>query len=169
MINGFLNVSRLESGKIVLDRQEFDLYELLREIVAETNLTSPTHSISVDECSPIRVNADLDKIASVITNLVSNAIKYSAKGRLIEVHCEKKEKSVVVSVRDEGMGIPSEDLPHIFDRYFRSESQQTRHISGFGIGLYLSAEIIRRHNGEIWAESESGKGSTFYFSLPLDH
>ena len=169
MINGFLNVSRLESGKIVLDRQEFDLYELLREIVAETNLTSPTHSISVDECSPIRVDADLDKIASVITNLVSNAIKYSAKGRLIEVHCEKQEKSVVVSVRDEGMGIPSEDLPHIFDRYFRSESQQTRHISGFGIGLYLSAEIIRRHNGEIWAESESGKGSTFYFSLPLDH
>jgi len=167
MINGFLNVSRLESGKIVLDRREFDLYELLQEIVAETNLTSSTHSIQVDQCSAIQVNADVDKIASVLTNLVSNAMKYSPKGRPIRVHCEKKEDVVIVSVRDEGMGIPAEDLPHIFDRYFRSENQQTRHISGFGIGLYLSAEIIHRHHGKIWAESESGKGSIFYFSLPL--
>lgn len=168
MINGFLNISRLESGKIVLDRQEFDLYGLLRDIVEETNLVSPTHTIHLDECAAIRVNADLDKIASVITNLVSNAVKYSSKGQPIEVHCKKEQDIVVVSVRDQGMGIPPQDLPRVFDRYFRSENQQTRHIAGFGIGLYLSAEIIRRHNGEIWAESESGKGSTFYFSLPLD-
>lgn len=153
---------------MVVDRQEFDLFELMQEIVQETNLTSPTHSIHVDECPGIRVNADLDKIASVVTNLVSNAMKYSPKGKQVDVHCEKKGHFVIVSVRDEGMGIPSKDLPHFFDRYFRSESQQTKHIAGFGIGLYLSAEIVRRHNGEIWAESESGKGSTFYFSLPID-
>lgn len=166
MINGFLNISRLESGKIVLERREFNLYDLLRDIVAETNLVSPLHEINLDDCIAIWINADLDKIASVITNLVSNAIKYSPRGNSVEVRCEKKEK-VTVSVSDHGMGISAEDLPHVFDRYFRSENHDTRHISGFGIGLYLSAEIIQRHGGEIWAESELGKGSTFYFSLPL--
>jgi signal transduction histidine kinase len=73
---------------------------------------------------------------------------------------------VIVSVKDEGMGIKPEDLGYIFDRYYRVETNHTRHISGFGIGLYLSAEIIKRHGGEIWAESELDKGSTFYFSLP---
>ena len=168
MINGFLNVSRLESGKIVLDRRDFDLFELLQEIVTESNLISPMHAIHVDECAGIWINADRDKVGSVITNLVSNAVKYSAKGQPITVRCERKKESVVVSVRDQGMGIPPEDLPRVFDRFFRIESKETRQIAGFGIGLYLSAEIIHRHNGKIWAESDPGKGSTFFFSLPLD-
>lgn len=71
------------------------------------------------------------------------------------------------SVRDEGIGIKPDQLDKLFDRYYRVQSIHTQHISGFGIGLYLSAEIIQRHNGKIWAESESGKGSTFYFSLPI--
>jgi len=168
MINGFLNVSRLESGKIVLDRRDFDLFELLQEIVTESNLISPMHAIHLDECPGTWINADRDKVGSVITNLVSNAVKYSAKGQPVTLRCERKKESVVVSVRDQGMGIPPEDLPRVFDRYFRIESQETRQIAGFGIGLYLSAEIIHRHHGEIWAESELGKGSTFFFSLPLD-
>jgi signal transduction histidine kinase len=74
---------------------------------------------------------------------------------------------VHVGVKDEGIGLSSEDKAKVFDRYFRVESSNTRHISGFGIGLYLSAEIIHRHDGEIWVDSEPGKGSTFYFSLPI--
>jgi signal transduction histidine kinase len=74
---------------------------------------------------------------------------------------------VIVSIRDEGLGILPEDAKHIFDRYYRVEGNRKLQISGFGIGLYLSAEIIQRHDGRIWVESESGKGSTFYFSLPL--
>ncbi|MCU1617824.1 MAG: hypothetical protein JWO98_5364, partial [Frankiales bacterium] len=70
-------------------------------------------------------------------------------------------------VKDEGMGIKPKDIAHIFERYYRVQTNHTQHISGFGIGLYLSAEIIARHDGQIWAKSESGKGSTFYFSLPL--
>ncbi len=167
MINGFLNISRLESSKIILDLRDFDLYELLQDIIMETSLISPTHTIHLDECASIPVNADQEKIASVVSNLLSNAIKYSPKGQKIEVRCEKKKGLAIVSVRDDGMGIPAEDLPHVFDRYFRSENQDTRHISGFGIGLYLSAEIIHRHNGNIWAASEIGKGSTFFFNLPL--
>jgi signal transduction histidine kinase len=72
-----------------------------------------------------------------------------------------------VGVKDEGMGIKAADLPYVFDRYFRIQTQHTQHISGFGIGLYLSAEIIKQHDGKIWAESQSGVGSTFFFSLPI--
>jgi len=167
MVNGFLNISRLEAGKIQIDKQPFNLGELLQEITEEARLISGSHHIMLESCETVTVNADRDKISSVLSNLVSNAVKYSPRGTYIRLNCRVSEKKVTVSVADEGMGIPSQDLPQIFDRYHRVESENTRHISGFGIGLYLSAEIIKRHDGEIWAESEMGVGSTFYFSLPL--
>ncbi|GAA4087220.1 PAS domain S-box protein [Mucilaginibacter panaciglaebae] len=166
MINGFLNVSRLEAGKLLIEKQPFDLDQLLREILEETRLTVTTHSFSLEECDHIAVNADRDKISSVISNLISNAVKYSPKGSSIDIRCKINKETVIVSVKDDGMGIKSEDIGHIFERYYRIETSVTRHISGFGIGLYLSAEIIKRHGGDIWVESESTKGSIFYFSLP---
>jgi PAS domain S-box-containing protein len=167
MINGFLNISRLESAKLVIDKKPFDLGKLIREIVAETELTSTTQNIRLKKCEQIIVHADQEKINSVITNLISNAVKYSPKGKMIEITCQLIGNKVQVSVKDEGMGLKPQDIEKVFDRFFRVENNYTKHISGFGIGLYLSAEIINRHNGEIWAESESGEGSTFYFSLPI--
>lgn len=167
MINGFLNISRLESAKLVIDKKPFDLGKLIREIVAETELTLSTHVISLKECDQIIVNADQEKINSVVTNLISNAVKYSPKGKVVEITCRLLGSKVEVSVKDEGMGIKPQDREKVFDRFFRVENNYTQHISGFGIGLYLSAEIIKRHNGEIWVESESGAGSIFYFNLPL--
>jgi PAS domain S-box-containing protein len=167
MINGFLNISRLESGKIHIDKQDFDMETLILDVIEEANLTVSTHLIHFECCQPILVSADRDKIGSVISNFVSNAIKYSPKGGDIVVTCTTKDDRVIVSVKDHGMGIKPEDLAKIFDRYYRIEADHTRHISGFGIGLYLSSEIIERHGGSVWAESESGKGSTFYFSLLL--
>lgn len=166
MINGFLNISRLESGNLTLARQNFDLDELLTEIIDDIKITMNTHEIRFGPCPPVTVVADKDKIGSVLTNLLNNAIKYSPKGKPIEVKCEMLPDGALVSVRDEGMGIPQQDVPHVFDRYFRVESKYMAHISGFGIGLYLSAEIIKQHQGKIWVESEPEKGSTFYFSLP---
>jgi signal transduction histidine kinase len=78
-----------------------------------------------------------------------------------------RDGQALFSVQDEGMGIKAQDLPRIFDRYYRAGSEHTRHISGFGVGLYLSAEIIQRHDGRIWAESQKGVGSTFFFNLPV--
>jgi len=98
--------------------------------------------------------------------LVGNAVKYSNKGSQIELNCILHANEVVLSVRDHGMGINPNDMEKIFDRYYRVETKYTQHIAGFGIGLYLSAEIVRRHDGRIWAESEPGVGSIFYFSLP---
>jgi PAS domain S-box-containing protein len=168
IINGFLNISRLESGKILIEKQVFELNELITDIIEETRLTMTTHRIHFLPLQPVHVNADREKISSVISNLISNAIKYSPQGQNIELQCMLEGKNVVVSVKDEGMGIKPQDLDKVFDRYYRVESNNTRHIAGFGIGLYLSSEIIERHNGRLWAESEIGKGSTFYFLLPLD-
>lgn len=167
MINGFLNISRLESGKILIEKQPFNIETLIQDVVDEMRVTATTHTINTEQCSPVNVNADQDKIQSVISNLISNAIKYSPNGTVIRIACRAGENEVIVSVKDEGIGIKPADADRIFDRYYRVESSDTRHISGFGIGLYLSAEIIQRHGGRIWLESERRKGSTFYFSLPL--
>ena len=168
LINGFLNVSRLESGKILLLKTEFNLNQLINDVVNDVILTASSHKIKIIECKSIMVNADQEKISSVINNLLTNAIKYSEIGTAIEVKCEKIENKVQVSISDEGMGIHPQDIEKLFDRYYRVESTQTKFISGFGIGLYLSAEIVHRHDGKIWVESELAKGSTFHFDLPLE-
>jgi PAS domain S-box-containing protein len=167
LINGFLNVSRLESGKLEIDPQAFELTELIREQIDELQMTSSGHEFRFEAAGPVIVTADRDKIGSVISNLLSNAVKYSPRGKLVIINCELQEKEVRVSVTDEGMGIRPQDKDKLFDRYYRVQSDHTRHISGFGVGLYLSAEIIQRHEGRIWVDSEKGVGSTFYFTLPL--
>ncbi|MDB5011026.1 MAG: yycG 6, partial [Mucilaginibacter sp.] len=167
MINGFLNISRLEAGKILIEKQPFYFDQLLDEILDETKLIVSTHTINLIGSGPVKITADRDKIGSVVSNLISNAVKYSPRGKLIEIEYKINGNMIVVSVKDEGMGIKPKDIDKIFERYYRVETKHTQHISGFGIGLYLSAEIIKRHEGKIWAESESGKGSTFYFELPL--
>lgn len=167
LINGFLNVSRLESGKLVIDKQDFDLPKLIREQVSDIRLAVSSHAFTIDSCESLTVHADREKIGSVISNLLSNAVKYSPKGHSVTISCLFTAKEAMVSVKDEGMGVKPQDLPKLFDRYYRVESEHTRHISGFGVGLYLSAEIVRQHGGRIWAESEKGVGSTFHFTLPL--
>ncbi len=169
LINGFLNISRLESGKLEVVRQSFDLPGLIKEHLEEMELTVATHTFHFEALPNLMVSADRDKIGSVISNLLSNAVKYSPKGKLVNVKCSLKGNETLISVQDEGMGIREQDLSRIFDRYYRVGSEHTRHISGFGVGLYLSAEIIQRHGGRIWVESEKGVGSTFFFTLPYAH
>jgi two-component system sensor histidine kinase VicK len=168
MINSFLNVSRLESGKIHLEKQDFDLVEALTETLEEFRLINSGQDIKFYSGGPLTVYADEEKIKHVVSNLVSNAIKYSPKNTPIEIKCELVDGMARLSVKDQGIGIKPHDIERLFERYYRVESDTTRHISGFGVGLYLSAEIIQRHNGKIWVESEPDQGSTFYFSLPLN-
>lgn len=167
MINGFLNVSRLESGKIHMDLQHFDLALLLKEAEDEAVAANASHLFSFKPTVEMWVNADREKISQVISNLISNAAKYSPIGSTIRVTCQAANSHVQVAVADEGLGISAEDIPKLFERYYRVKGNENRHIAGFGIGLYLCSEIIRGHGGEIWAESTPGKGSTFYFTLPI--
>ena len=167
MINGFLNISRLESSKMHIERTTFEMGALIREVIAEYKWSTSTHVIELIECEPVMIQADRDKVVSVVSNLISNAIKYAPKNESIQVSRQMNNGSVQVSVADKGMGIKPQDIDHVFDRYYRIESKHTQHIAGFGIGLYLSAEIVRQHAGKIWVESQSGVGSTFHFTLPL--
>lgn len=168
LIHGFLNLSRFESGKLTLEKQRFNLDILIDEIISDKRLIAPHHTIIFDKCNAVHnLVADREKIESVIRNLLSNAIKYSAVNTSITVTCMEHKDDIEVRVTDEGIGIKKEDIENIFQRYYRVENQITKTISGFGIGLYLSSEIIKRHNGTIGAESIPGRGSTFYFILPL--
>lgn len=167
MINGFLNVSRLEFGRIQMDYQVFDLAELMREVQEEAIATISNHNIVFVSAPGIWLNADREKTSQVFNNLLSNADKYSPPGSTIEVTATVKDNYAEVSVRDEGTGVNSEDLPRLFERYYRVKEADKNHIAGFGIGLYLCAEIVKLHGGKIWAESQPGNGSTFFFTLPV--
>ena len=166
MINGFLNVSRLESAKLEIDKSNFDIAKLIDDVIQDISLTTSSHQIQFKTHNALIINADKEKIGSVINNLISNAIKYSPLGKEIIISFDVLGEKVRVGVSDQGIGLSQHDKAKVFDRFFRAENKQAKFIAGFGIGLYLSAEIVRRHEGEIWVDSEIDQGSTFYFSLP---
>ena len=168
LVDGFLNISRLEAGKIFLNKQVFVLPDLIQEVIDETTLTITTHPIVFHPGTPLKVCADRIKIGNVVSNLISNAIKYSERGRHIHIWCRQVEGNIETGVRDEGIGLHQQDVHKLFTRFYRVQNNLTQNISGFGIGLYLCAEIIERHGGTIWVDSEVNRGSTFYFTLPVE-
>jgi signal transduction histidine kinase len=167
MINSLLNLSSAEAGKMHINKHLFSLDKLISEVVEETLFVTSSHLINVEPCASIEINADREKIEQVLVNLLSNAAKYSDKGTTIFIGCERQEKDVSLSVRDQGMGIAEEAIDKVFLPHYRVENKETEKVTGFGIGLYLCSEIIQRHDGKIWVESEPGKGSTFKFTLPV--
>jgi signal transduction histidine kinase len=167
MVNSFLNVSRLESGQIHIEKSIFNFTAVVADAVAELKFSSAGYELSLNCDEQYLVIADRDKIISVVNNLLTNAIKYSPTGGTIAIDCTVSANELIFSVKDNGIGIAPHDLPRIFERYYRVARTETKNISGFGIGLYLSAEIIRLHGARIWAESTTGEGSTFFFNLPL--
>lgn len=168
LIHGFLDLSKLEPGKLKLKIQEFDINKLIAESIAEMGATGTHHVITFAQRDKLMVAADREKIGQVIGNFLSNAIKYSARGSKISITSQKDGNFAEVAVKDEGIGIRAKDQEKLFQRFYRVENERMKNISGFGIGLYLSSEIIQRHNGKIGVQSEEYKGSVFYFSLPLN-
>lgn len=166
MINDFLNLARLEDGKVPLDKNIFQLDKLITEIAGDAQSLTSRHEVKILECGEILVNADRNKLGQVLTNLLSNAIKYSPAGGTVTIGCEEAGGQVRVFVTDEGVGISSEDQKRLFERFYRANNN-LKTVSGFGIGLYLVSEVLRYHNTEIEVTSEVGKGSTFYFVLPV--
>jgi len=167
LISGFLDVVRLGESSIQLDLSVFDLNDLLNASEEECITTLQTHHMVYQFVTNVIVEADYDKIEQVLTNLINNAVKYSPQGTTITVAAKRHGNEVHVSVADEGLGVSPADIPHLFDRFYRAQSEHTKTIKGFGIGLYICKEIIASHNGRIWVESEIDQGSVFYFSLPL--
>lgn len=167
MINSFLNISRLEAGGIVIEKSVFEFNKLILEVIEEVKAIIDPHVITFEGGEDLWLTGDRDKIGQVLTNLLSNAAKYSLHHQDIRLDCRKEAAKAQIKVTDRGMGIRETDLPYLFARFQRFESAETKNISGFGIGLYLCAEIVKSHNGRIWAESEFGAGTTMIFELPL--
>ena len=167
LINSFLNVSRLESGQLQIDRKPFDLAGLVMEVEDEIQSSISSHLFVFEPLERTMVFADQDKIGQVINNFITNAVKYSPIGSTIQVACLTHGGIARLSVKDEGMGVAEQNKDKLFERFYRVEGEQTRSIAGFGIGLYLCAEIIRQHEGQIGVDSKLSEGSTFWFTLPV--
>jgi len=167
LIEDLLDVTRIESGKLLLRPTPFELNALIAEIVEEVQRTASRHTI-VQELGPcVTLVGDRDRIGQVLTNLLTNAIKYSPRADRVVVRTERAGAEVVVCVQDYGIGIPKAALPHIFERFYRVEGENRSGYPGLGLGLHIAAEFIERHGGKIWMESEAGEGTTACFFLPL--
>ncbi|CAM4431849.1 PAS domain S-box-containing protein [Pedobacter westerhofensis] len=166
MIGSFLDMTRIEARSLPLNFQTFNISELLQEMAEEIKMLAPEFEISINVDQWRTVHADRDKIAQVLSNLLNNAVKYSGHGKKIHIGCSIKLQDTIFSIRDEGIGIKAHEIARLFERYYRIENKHTNMVSGFGIGLYLCAEIVRLHHGRIWVKSKLEEGSTFYFSLP---
>lgn len=164
LINESLDISRIDSDRLHLNFSHFDLNQLIEEVFEQISLILEGHKITVETAPNLFVVADYNRIKQVLINFLTNAIKYSKAETIIELKVGKKAKQVVVSVKDEGIGINEDRLPYIFDKFFQVKKQSTE---GLGLGLYICSEIIKKHHGKIWVKSQLGKGSEFFFSLPL--
>ena len=165
LINDLLDISKIQSGKLELEPEDFDINILLKEIISDIQLTTQIQIIFNENNCKLPVHADKQRIGLVITNILTNAIKYSPDSKEIFVDAFVSDHKITVRIKDTGIGIPQEDLTNIFSRFYRVSGLGTK-FSGSGIGLYISSEIINRHGGKIWAESEINKGSAFYFAIP---
>jgi PAS domain S-box-containing protein len=168
LIKDLLYVSRLESGKIILDKA-ICLFEDVLEL-ASTRLNAITvhHKLKIIIPPDMpQLNVDKVRISQVITNLVENAAKFSPKGSLIIIEAQADHSNIIISVEDRGTGISGQDIGRLFNRFFQAERVVSGKTRGTGLGLAICKGIVEAHNGNIWVESEPGKGSRFSFSLPL--
>ncbi len=167
VVNQILLANQLDVGRVDLETEPFDPSELLERVAEATRTHAPAH-ISVDVVAddvPL-VAADKDRTRQIVVNLVENAIKYSPDGGRIELGVRETDGMIAFRVLDEGMGIPVNERPRIFEKFYRLDPDMTRGIGGTGLGLYICSELVERMGGRIWVESREPKGSAFLFELP---
>lgn len=167
LVTDLLDVSKIEAGKMQFKSELFDIRKVAEDAIELVALNNKNHHINLDTThSSLFINGDAHRIEQVIINLLTNAIRYSPGQDRVQVTIDANLQNVTIGVRDYGMGIPEDKLNQIFSRFYRVDNSNPQ-ISGLGIGLFLSHEIIERHKGHIWAESNLNEGSVFYFRLPL--
>lgn len=169
LVDHLLDMSLLEAGLLKLDKKPTSISKLIHEVVAEAKLRAPNHEIVNSQRQRLpRPEVDARRIRQVLDNLIDNAVKYSGEGTRIVVEARQTGQELLTSVADQGIGIPGDELERVFDRMYRLEQRPTPEVGGVGLGLAICKGLVEAHGGRIWAESELGKGSTFYFSLPLE-
>jgi two-component system phosphate regulon sensor histidine kinase PhoR len=165
IVHQILDVARFRAGAGDLRRERFDLAALTAEVVARMQRAAGGR-LSLEH-GPAEVVADRERIAQVVESLLENALRFSPAGGPVEARVARDAREVVVSVRDRGVGIPADRQPRVFERFYRAHAGTAEDYGGLGLGLDVSREVVERHGGRIWFESEEGRGSTFSFSLPV--
>jgi PAS domain S-box-containing protein len=181
LFRDLLSVTKIEDNRMIINRRRFNVTELMNQVVGEMELVAKARKIRILThfgggglgrqlvvAPSYEVNADPDRVREVISNLIDNAIKYSNENTTIDVSIKADKKFVTFSVSDMGIGISNEDQKHLFQKFYRVNNSMTREVGGTGLGLYIARNLIEQFGGKIWVESAEGKGSVFYFTLPID-
>jgi two-component system phosphate regulon sensor histidine kinase PhoR len=166
LINDLLDVSKIQAGRLEYALQPVNLTELISQSVENARHVNPNFNIENRVTNGLLINGNEERLDQVLTNLINNAVKYSPSDNNIVIDAVKQNDKVRVSITDNGIGLSAEQQERIFERFYRVEDKKFMS-SGLGMGLYISREIINNHNGKIGVNSDLGKGSTFYFDLPL--
>jgi len=167
LIGELLDDTKIEAGHLPWQNTQFDLDALARDIVEEMAHTTERHQIRIEGAAGVQIYGDPERISQVLTNLLSNAIKYAPQASTILVKLRADADAATVSVQDFGIGIAQEKQAHVFERFFRVSDPEHETFPGLGLGLYISAEIVKRQGGRMWVESRQGAGSTFSFTVPF--
>ncbi|NNU33024.1 PAS domain S-box protein [Mucilaginibacter sp. S1162] len=168
LVSDLLDVSSIEAGKLRFTEERFDIVQVIENVIELFAHSNNNYHIKLEtDITELYINGDAHRIEQVLNNLLTNAIRYAPGSNQIIITLGREKNDVKIGVRDFGVGIAPEKLKQIFSRFYRVD-ETNPNVSGTGIGLYLSKEVITRHNGKIWAESEPGVGSTFWLTLPLE-
>ena len=167
LINDLLDTSKMQQGELIYNKTFFQFDELITQIVNDLQMVTPTHRIIIENNTPVQLFADKERIGQVLNNLINNAIKYCPESKKIVINLRSRGPMAICTVQDFGNGIRKDQLNKIFERFYRITGDNLHTYPGLGLGLYISKEIIERHYGKIWVESEVGKGSSFHFGLPI--
>ena len=167
LIGDLLDVTKIEAGRIQFNESSFNFNELVDSTVEELQRTTLKHHINVSLQPSVIIHGDQDRLGQVITNFITNAIKYSPQADSISIKTSVDNSKVTLAVQDFGLGLSKVDQAKVFERFYRVSGSDQNTYPGLGLGLYISSEIIKRHKGRIWVESKKNKGSTFCFSLPI--
>lgn len=167
LVSSLLDATKIRAGKMPFNFKYYDINQVLKDKTDIAHKTTRKHRIILHGRISKRVYGDKERIGQVINNLISNAIKYSPKGGEIKVITEELKNEIVIKIIDRGIGMDKDQLKKVFGRFFRAVDPESSTIPGLGMGLYISSEIIKHHGGKIWVESEKGKGSTFFFTIPF--
>ncbi|MFD1066632.1 cell wall metabolism sensor histidine kinase WalK [Oceanobacillus locisalsi] len=169
MVNDLLQLSKMDSDELPMHKERTEFMGYTQQVLDRYEMNLP-ETITLERQIPkgkSYVWMDKDKITQVFDNVITNAIKYSPEGGKVRVNLEVKRHMVIVSIQDEGMGVPYDKLDKIFDRFYRADRARTRKLGGTGLGLAITRELVEAHHGKIWAQSKDGKGTTILFTLPL--